>query len=166
MGPVRVSRPEDRTPYSFGGIDVRVLVSGSDTGGSFAIVEAPIVPKALAGPLHTHHREDALWYVMEGEFGAQVGDQAFHEGPGAVVFAPREIPHTYWNPGHKPAIYLEMCWPAGLERYLERLGEAVAEGGGDVLSKVMALSGEYGIEMHWNTVDRLIERHGVGFVLS
>ena len=161
-----MTRPEDRRSFSFGGIEVRVLLSGSETGGSFAIVDAPIMPKALAGPLHTHHREDALWYVMEGEFGAQVGDRHINEGPGAVVFAPRGIPHTYWNPGSIPGRYLEMCWPAGLERYLELLAEAVAEGGDTLLSKIAVLSDEYGIEMDWDSVQRLVEQHGVGFVLS
>jgi mannose-6-phosphate isomerase-like protein (cupin superfamily) len=160
-----VTRPEDRESFSLGGIEARVLVAGEDTGRSFAIVEAPIVPKALAGPLHTHHREDALWYVIEGEFGAQVGDRHFAESSGAVIFAPRGIPHTYWNPGSTAARYLEICWPAGLEIYLENVGRAVRAGGEELLSRVAGLSDEYGIEMHWESIEGLAERYGVGFAM-
>jgi mannose-6-phosphate isomerase-like protein (cupin superfamily) len=127
--------------------------------------EAPIAPKALAGPLHTHHNEDALWYVIDGEFGAQVGEQDIHEGPGALIFAPLGIPHTYWNPGSTPARYLEMAWPAGLERYLERLGRMVSSGSNDLLSEVADLSEEFGVEMHWDSIAALMDRHGVGFAL-
>jgi mannose-6-phosphate isomerase-like protein (cupin superfamily) len=158
-----VSRSVDRETFQFGGIQARILVSGEDTGGAFAIVEAPIAPKVLAGPLHTHHREDAFWYVIEGEFAAQIGEQEVREGPGAIVFAPKGVPHTYWNPGGVPGMYLESCWPAGLERYLERLGRIVGDGGDGALDAVIALSQTYGIEMHWESIEPLTEKHGVGF---
>jgi mannose-6-phosphate isomerase-like protein (cupin superfamily) len=160
-----VIRPGDGTSFQLGGIAARVLVSAGDTQGAFAIVEAPIAPRALAGPLHTHHNEDALWYVIEGEFGAQVGDQEVHEGPGALIFAPRGIPHTYWNPATTPARYLEMAWPAGLERYLEELGRMVGDPGDDPLAQVASLSDDFGIEMHWDSVASLTEKHGVGFAI-
>jgi mannose-6-phosphate isomerase-like protein (cupin superfamily) len=159
----RVIRPGEGTSFALGGITARVLVAAADTAGAFAIVEAPIAPKALAGPLHTHHNEDALWYVVDGQFGAQIGEEEVEEGPGALIFAPRGVAHTYWNPGTTPALYLEMAWPAGLERYLEKLGRTVGTGSEDVLSEVARLSDEFGIEMHWDSIDALIQKHGVGF---
>lgn len=163
----RVIRAGDRPTFQLGGIAARVLVAGADTAGSFAVVDAPIAPKVLAGPLHTHHNEDALWYVVEGEFGAQVGEEEFHEGPGAVIFAPRGVPHTYWNPGSTPARYLEMAWPAGLERFLEGLGGLIGadNDGDDVLAGVAKLSEQFGVEMHWDSIASLVARHGVGFDL-
>ena len=157
-----VLRLADRETLQLGGIRARILVRGEDTGGAFGIVEAPIAPKTLAGPLHTHHHEDAFWYVVEGEFAAQIGDREVHEGPGALVFAPRAVPHTYWNPGITPGMYLELCWPAGLERYLEELGPIVARGGEGILDSVVDLSGKFGIEMHWDSLDGLIQKHGLG----
>ena len=139
------------------------MISSADTAGAFAIVEAPINPRTLAGPLHTHHNEDALWYVIDGEFGAQVGDEEIHEGPGALVFAPRGIPHTYWNPGSTPARYLEMAWPAGLERYLERIGRMVADPGPELLGEIDKVSDQFGVEMHWDSIAILMEKHGIGF---
>ncbi len=158
-----VSRTADRETFQLGGIQARLLVTGEDNGNAFAIVEAPIAPKVLAGPLHTHSREDAFWYVVEGQFAAQIGDREIHEGPGSLVFAPRGVPHTYWNPSSSSAMYLELCWPAGLERYLEELGRIVGRGGDKLLDAVIDLGRDYGIEMHWDSLDALIKKHGLGF---
>jgi mannose-6-phosphate isomerase-like protein (cupin superfamily) len=163
MAATRVIRPGEGTTFPLGAISARVLVSSADTAGAFAIVEAPIKPKALAGPLHTHHNEDALWYVIDGEFGAQVGDEEIHETAGALVFAPRGVPHTYWNPGSMTARYLEMAWPAGLESYLEQLGRVVGDPGPDLLDEVAKLSEQFGVEMHWDSIAVLMDKHGVGF---
>lgn len=62
-----VIRPGDGPSFALGGIAARILVSAGQSGGGLAIVDAPIAPKTLAGPLHTHRNEDALWYVVEGE---------------------------------------------------------------------------------------------------
>jgi len=66
MAAARVIRPDEGTSFKLGGFAARILISSADTAGAFAIVEAPINPRTLAGPLHTHHNEDALWYVIDG----------------------------------------------------------------------------------------------------
>jgi hypothetical protein len=58
-----------------------------------------------------------------------------------------------------------MAWPAGLERYLERLGRMVGSGSNDLLPEVADLSEEFGVEMHWDSIAALMDRHGVGFAL-
>ena len=156
-----VSRSADRPTHQLGGIQARTLIGGSHSGAAFCILEAPIGPKTLAGPLHTHHHEDGCWYVIEGEFAAQIGDDEVHEGPGSLIFAPRGVAHTYWNPGTSPAMYLEMCWPAGLERYLQQLGTIVDRGGDDILDEVVRLGAEFGIDMDWGSLDILTQRHSV-----
>src|SRR5579863_477964 len=112
MTPPVVSTPGDRLTIYLGGIQARPLISEHDHPGvGFCVIEAPIGPRTLAGPLHTHRHEDGCWYVVEGRFAAQVGDEVVSGGPGSLVLAPRGVPHTYWNPGDEPALYLEMCWP-------------------------------------------------------
>jgi len=158
-----VVRREDRESFALGGITARVLVAGEATEGRFGIIEAPIGPRVLAGPLHVHQREDAFWYVMEGEFGAQVGDHEVHANAGALIFAPRGVPHTYWNPASTSSTYLEVFWPAGIERYLMELGRLVPLGGEDLFDRISALSNEFGVEMDWSSAAALIEKHGLGF---
>ena len=162
----RVVRSADQPTFQLGNIAARMILSGTVCDGALAIIEAPIAPRALAGPLHTHTREDALWYVMKGEFGAQVGEKEFHEGPGAVILAPRGIPHTYWNPGDASATYLEMAWPAGLEHFVAGLAHVVDDGGEDIFGQVERISKAFGIEMDWDSLPLLMERHGVGFELG
>jgi mannose-6-phosphate isomerase-like protein (cupin superfamily) len=147
-----------------GPVGAKILLSGSDTQGAFAVVEAPIKPRSLAGPLHVHHREDGWWYVLEGELAAQVGEHEITAGPGDLVFAPKRVPHTYWNPGSAPARYLEIFMPAGLEEYLTRLGTLIADGASAGIESALALSGEYQLDMDWDSVSRLTEKHGVTLV--
>lgn len=52
-----------------GGLGVRFMVGAEESGGSFALVEHPIGPRALAAPVHTHRHEDEYTYVLEGEIG-------------------------------------------------------------------------------------------------
>jgi mannose-6-phosphate isomerase-like protein (cupin superfamily) len=54
------------------------------------------VPAGDQPPLHVHHDEDEVFYVVSGELTLWVGDEApVVLGPGESVVAPRGIPHTY-----------------------------------------------------------------------
>ncbi len=104
-----------------GGLGVRFLLDGAQTGGRFSLVEHPILPRALAAPLHTHADEDEYSFVLEGQVGVQVGDQVLTAGPGALVIKPRGVPHAFWNAGDVPARLLELISPAGFEHYFAEL---------------------------------------------
>jgi hypothetical protein len=79
-------------------------------------------PRRLVPP-HIHHAEDELSYVLEGRFGVRVGDEEATADPGTYIFKPRGIAHTFWNPGPGPARLIEIIWPAGFDRFFDRLGE-------------------------------------------
>jgi hypothetical protein len=51
------------------------------------------------GPLlHYHQNQDEWFFVREGEFLFQVGDNNFHlTSGGDSIFAPRKVPHTFAN---------------------------------------------------------------------
>jgi mannose-6-phosphate isomerase-like protein (cupin superfamily) len=44
-----------------------------------------------------HHRDDEIWYVLEGTLRVQVGDREVEAQAGAAVMVPRGTPHTYWD---------------------------------------------------------------------
>ena len=69
------------------------------------------------------YREDELSYVLEGRIGVRIGDAEYEAGPGTYVWKPRDVPHTFWNPGPEPARLIEIIWPAGFEQFFARLGE-------------------------------------------
>jgi len=109
----------------FGDAEVIVRASASSTGGAFSIVEEV---DALDTPLHVHEREDELFYVLEGEHVFRVGDRELPAGPGAVVFAPRGVPHAHRRVVPRTGRFLTMCSPAGFEGFFRALAEAERAG--------------------------------------
>src|SRR6266545_2927486 len=109
----RVLGPAEGRLGFLGSIGVRFMIDGGETGGGFALVEHPMSPRALGAPIHRHAREDEYSYVLEGRFGALLGDQVLEAGPGSLIFKPRQQWHTFWNAGDAPARILEIISPAG-----------------------------------------------------
>ena len=73
--PRMVLSPDEGEMVSMGGLGVRFMIGGAQSGGGFALVEHPIGPRVLAAPMHTHRPEDEYTYVLEGEVGVQLGDE-------------------------------------------------------------------------------------------
>ena len=50
-----------------------------------------------SGPstLHVHHSDDEAWHVLDGELTFRYPDRTENVGPGATVFVPAGMPHTY-----------------------------------------------------------------------
>src|SRR5437763_357695 len=113
--------PTDGKAGFLGSIGVRFMIDGDETGRGFSLVEHPMSPRALAAPLHRHHREDEYSYVLEGRMGALLGDEVLEAGPGDLVFKPRDQWHTFWNAGDEPCRILEIIAPAGFERFFAEL---------------------------------------------
>src|SRR5256885_5206920 len=85
----RVLGPTEGKAGTLGGIGVRFMIDGSDTGEQFSLVEHPMPPHSLAAPLHRHSREDEYSFVLEGQLGALLGDEVVIAGPGDLVYKPR-----------------------------------------------------------------------------
>jgi quercetin dioxygenase-like cupin family protein len=109
---------ESRTggTLSLYGAQLKVKLSGADTGGTYAIVESVTQPQS-GPPLHRHTREDESFYVLEGQFVFQVDGQRIEAGPGSAVFAPRGTVHTFMNVGNTPGRMLGVVQPAGLDSF-------------------------------------------------
>ena len=153
----RVVGPTDGKSGFLGSIGVRFMIDGDEAGGGFSLVEHPMSPRALAAPLHRHHREDEYSYVLEGRMGALLGDEVLEAGPGDLVFKPRDQWHTFWNAGEAPARILEIISPAGFERYFDELVElgGGAQAGPEALAE---LCGRYELEMRPESIPELLER--------
>src|SRR5438045_9412722 len=81
-------------------------------------MELAIGPKK--GPaLHTHLREDELWYVIDGDFRFKAGGAMLRVSAGGMAFGPRGTPHAFQNIGETPGRLLVITTPAGLERFFE-----------------------------------------------
>ncbi|HLV01410.1 MAG TPA: cupin domain-containing protein [Acidobacteriota bacterium] len=154
----KIVLPEDGDQFDFGGLGVQWKVEGDDTGKRFSIVHHPIAPRALAAPLHYHHNEDELSYVLTGTLGALLGDEVVVGGPGAWVFKPRGQWHTFWNAGDTPCEIIEIISPAGFENYFRE----VAAAWGD-LEKFAEINRKYSLDMNFDSVPELCRRFNLTF---
>ena len=158
----RIVGPEDGGFVDLGGLGIRFMIDGEETGGQFSLVEHPLEPRALAGPMHRHTNEDEYSYVLEGRMGAQLGDDVVVAHPGDLVFKPRGQWHTFWNPDDEPARVLELISPPGFERYFRELGQLLAAGPPDPEERA-AISARYQLEVDPTSVPALVEKHGLRF---
>jgi mannose-6-phosphate isomerase-like protein (cupin superfamily) len=138
------------------------MITGSDSGGGFSLVEHPMSAHALAAPIHRHTREDEYSYVVEGRVGALLGDEVVFGAPGDLIFKPRNQWHTFWNGGDEPARLIEIISPAGFEQFFAELVElgGVTQADPGILR---ALSERYGLEMDPQSVPGLLQRFDLKF---
>ena len=124
----------------FSDAEFLVKASAETTGGSFSIVEE-VAP--LDTPPHVHANEDELFIVLEGEHEFTVGETVFDVGPGAVVFAPRGIPHSHRRVVPRTGRFLTLVSPAGFEGFFRELSDAERDGtiGPDAYARVSACYG-------------------------
>ena len=46
-------------------------------------------------PLHVHHYQDEVFFITEGEYVFQAGEERFRLTAGDTIFLPRKVPHTW-----------------------------------------------------------------------
>ena len=129
------------------------LATGDDTGGRFALMEQG-ARRGNVPPMHIHHREDETFYVVEGEMTFSVGDQTIKATAGTMVFAPRDIAHSFTIDSEQVRM-LVMVAPAGSEGFFKAcsvpapsmtLPPPMGEPPYSEIQKMMALASEYGFE--------------------
>ncbi len=80
------------------GVNANVLdlkISGSDSNGGIAIFEQTSLSQGKGTPLHVHHFQNEIFYVLEGHYFFKVGDDEFHLSAGDAIFLPQKIPHAW-----------------------------------------------------------------------
>jgi gentisate 1,2-dioxygenase len=92
--------------------------------------------------------------------GAQLGDEVVHAQKGDFVFKPREQWHTFWNAGEEPLRILEIISPGGFEHVFKEMAD---DPEGMVGETASALDARYGLEVDYESVERLCEEHGLDF---
>lgn len=122
QAPFAVLPGEGRPLRTATGGSVTVKADTGDTAGALTVLEFVTGPKD--GPaLHTHVREDELWWVLEGEYRFRLGDDVVGVPQGGMAFGPRGLPHSFQNVGDTPGRLLVVTTPSGLERFFARFAE-------------------------------------------
>jgi len=113
--PVRVEHGSDRFNEQrtiAGANQIAYKVSGQDTKGGLFILEQVSLRKG-GPPRHLHHSQEEWFYVMEGEYVFEVGQERMRLRPGDSLLAPRKVPHVWAFVGETPGKLLIGFQPAG-----------------------------------------------------
>ena len=127
-------------------------VGSPHNGGAFLLAETHVDPNGGVPP-HIHRREEETFYILEGRFALQVGDQTIKAGPGDTVFAPRDLMHTWRCVGETPGRFLLLITPgANFEAFAGEMPQRNLVPARDMAdptlaAQFMALTEQYGIEM-------------------
>jgi quercetin dioxygenase-like cupin family protein len=97
------------------GVNANIMdlkVSGKDTNGALAIFEQTSISKGRGTPLHIHYFQDEIFYVIDGQYYFQVGDEKHNLIVGDSIFLPRKIPHAWTQISEKGKLAV-IFQPAG-----------------------------------------------------
>ena len=113
-GGVFVSRGEDRFAAERGlGITaLRYKVVSADTSGQLFVIEQTMLAKG-GPPQHVHFEQDEWFFVLEGDFVAEVGAQRYELHSGDSLLAPRLEPHVWAYVGEQVGKIIIAFSPAG-----------------------------------------------------
>jgi mannose-6-phosphate isomerase-like protein (cupin superfamily) len=125
----------------FGTRRIDYKVSTPDMNGGLFISE--IVDDHKGGPSrHLHYEQDEWFYVIEGEYSIEVGDEKYRLGPGDSVLAPRMVPHVWAHVGEGTGKLIAAVQPAGkLEAFFGELAKMRVTPSREVLLKLFRAHG-------------------------
>jgi len=100
-------------------------LSSQDSGGTFVLENTF---HAKGGPArHLHYDQDEWFYVLEGEFLIEVGQERRRLQPGDSLLAPRKLPHVWAYIGEARGRILITFLPAGkMEAFFREVTKANA----------------------------------------
>lgn len=134
-------------------VDVRVSEADGEDGLSVLEHRAPW---GDSPPLHVHRPEDEVFHVLEGELRFRVGGAERLCGPGAVLLAPKGVPHTYRVESRAGARFVTVTAHRDFERFVRSFGRRAERDGlpppapppdGDAVAALAKAAAAFGIEL-------------------
>ncbi|WP_420149430.1 cupin domain-containing protein [Spirosoma sp.] len=116
---ILVKAGQDRSNKPFKWLDAtfHVKVSGQDNEGRFVIFDT-LRPEKVGPPLHLHTDCDEWFFVIDGEFKFQVGDETLRLKAGDSLTVLKDTPHAFVKTSEGMARMIVMHQPAGkMEEY-------------------------------------------------
>ncbi len=133
---------------------VTVRVSEAHGQDSLSVLEHR-APQGDSPPLHVHHSEDEVFVILEGEFRMMVDGKVHPLGPGAILIAPKGLPHTFQIDSPAGGRFLTITAKGDFERFVRamarpaerpELPEFVREPSAEAVRLLTATAARYGIE--------------------
>lgn len=105
------------------GGEYRIIVSGKQTGGNFAVIEMSVPPGAGPNP-HSHPNFEESFFVLEGEISFKSEAGSYLAKKNSFVSIPKGgLIHSFKNLSEKPAKLLCTVIPAGLDGFFQEVSD-------------------------------------------
>ncbi|GAA2065290.1 hypothetical protein GCM10009801_10490 [Streptomyces albiaxialis] len=130
MSTALVRNPGDGRSFAYYKNAIEQVVTDAETNGVVTVLRVT-VDREDAPPLHRHTHEDESWVVLSGRVRFWVGSDSLAEcevydaGPGAYVYGPRSVPHTFQTITPTSEL-LVINNPGAVEGYFHAIGSAEA----------------------------------------
>ena len=119
---------EEGKVLSIVGDTYRLVITGKQTEGAYAIIDMLIPPGGGPGP-HSHAEFQESFFVLDGEIELKTEAATITASKGAFVNIPRGgMVHAFKNKSKAVAHVICTVVPAGLEAFFEEIGQPVAAG--------------------------------------
>lgn len=140
MTEVSVVGPADGEVLQLGPTQLRILEDGHTTGHRLGMAEITLPPHTDGPPQHRHARHDEGFYVVSGTARFTIGESSHQAAAGTLVMIPPGAPHTFANPGDRPAVLLNTFTPDLYVQYFREVRDLLASGqppSGKALADIM-----------------------------
>lgn len=131
----------------------RMLATGKETDGKYALIEA-LVPPGGGPPPHRHSREEEGFFIQEGELTVTVDGRRSTLMAGMFANLPIGSLHSFKNEGPATVRMLILIAPAGLEQMFLEVGEPLPAGATEAahpsqeeIGRLMEAAPRYGVEL-------------------
>ena len=106
----------------------RIIISGKQTGGKFAVIDMMVPPGSGPGP-HAHPDFQESFYVVEGQIDFKSESGNYTAETGSIVSIPLGgLVHSFKNTANTIAHLLCTVIPAGLDEFFLEIGKPVEMG--------------------------------------
>lgn len=128
--------PDQGRLLDLGNFQAVVLADGGHGSGDLTVLQTQNEPPGFGPPLHRHRDAAEAFFVLEGEYLMFLDEEQHRCPPGAFVYVPRDLPHTFKVSSEGPGRKLNLFTPAAMVGFFEEL--AAAEASGTATSSVLA----------------------------
>lgn len=124
---ILVMKPEDQKSVWVWGDVYKFIVTSDQVNGAYALWDEWANPGSGTPP-HIHHKEDEVFYIIEGEMTFFRDGSAIKAGPGTLVHVPSGVVHNYVNQSNEMVYMRVMVTPGGFEELLLAVSDPIIEG--------------------------------------
>lgn len=122
-----ITPPSEGQKLMIAGGEYRILVSGKQTDGAFAVIEMSVPPGAGPDP-HSHPNFEESFYVLEGELYFKSESGEYTAKPNSFINIPKGgMIHGFKNLSNNNAKLLCTVIPAGLDEFFYEVSNLMEE---------------------------------------